>query len=156
MRRSPPARGLHLLPPLGELLAALLLGVQLLHDLRELRVEITHIGIPVGLHDLHGSRGRRPWGATVEVPLYRGLHVGVTEGEGLFAWREDNESDLRAAQGAELARLLEEPSPALREGHLQVALVAHFLHLDLLATLAPRPCNRQALARARVRVWVGA
>lgn len=43
---------------------------------------------------------------------------------------------MRAAEDAELARLLEEPRPAFREGDLLAALVGDLLDLDLLPPFA--------------------
>lgn len=65
-----------------------------------------------------------------------GLDVWVAEGEDFSGGGEDDDPDLHAAEGAELARLLEEPRPPLREGNLEVVLHFDFLDLDLLSTHA--------------------
>jgi len=60
----------------------------------------------------------------------------VAEGEHLLAGGEHHQRHVGSAEGAELTGLLEKATSALGEGDLEVALIAHFLHLDLLAATA--------------------
>jgi len=60
----------------------------------------------------------------------------VTEGEDLLSGGEHNKSDVSSTESAKLTGFLEEPGAALGEGDLEVALFAHFLHLDLLTAAA--------------------
>jgi len=60
----------------------------------------------------------------------------VTEGEDLLSGGEHNESHVSSTESAKLTGFLEQSGTALGEGDLEVALVAHLLHLDLLAATA--------------------
>ena len=63
----------------------------------------------------------------------------MAEGVGLFARGEDQEGAVGAAQRAQLARLLEEASAALREGDLAIGAVLDLLHVHLSPPLALPP-----------------
>jgi len=103
-------------------------------DLSELRVEVTHVGQAVSLDELHGAHVLR-WG-TCEVAVSHGVDVRVTEGEDLLSGGEHNKCHVGSTESAKLTGFLEESGTALGEGDLEVALVAHFLHLDLLTATA--------------------
>jgi len=60
----------------------------------------------------------------------------VAEGEHLLAGGEHHQRHVGSAEGAELTGLLEKTASALGEGDLEITLVAHFLHLNLLTTTA--------------------
>jgi len=130
----PPHLGLGFLVHEIELIGALPLMVKLVVDLSELYVEVMHVGHAVGLDDLHGA-GVRRWGPC-EIAVNDGIHVGVAKGKHLLTRRENNERHVSTTESAKLTGFLEKPVAALGECDLKVALVAHFLHLDLLAATA--------------------
>ena len=146
--RGPPELGYGGLVEAVQLIAALFLGFELVVHLRELCVQLTHVGTAVGLDELHGPRVLRR-GAR-EVAIYDRVHVGVAKGEDFLPWGEHNECHVSATEGAKLTGFLEQPAAALGERDLEVALIAHLLHLDLLATPA-LPCDGHGYGNDRER-----
>lgn len=125
-----------------QLITALLLTIELGRYLGELPDELAQVSAAMSLDELHGGGGLWRRGSR-EVAIHHRVDVGVPKREYLLTRREDDESDLSATECAELAGFLEKPRATLGEGDLQVALVAHLLHLHLLATLAlPRGRRR--------------
>ncbi|WVY98145.1 hypothetical protein V8G54_030296 [Vigna mungo] len=131
---GPPHQLLRLLPQPAQLLPALPLRFQKFVHLSQLLVQVTHVGDAMGIDELHGA------GVLHRCPPQKAVddsvHVGVAEGEHLLSRREHHQRHMGSAEGAELTGLLEKAASALGEGDLEVALIAHFLHLDLLASTA--------------------
>jgi hypothetical protein len=73
----------------------------------------------------------------------------VPEGEGLAGWREDDGRDVGAAEGGQLAGLLEQPCTALGEAHLPRLVALDAPDLDLLP---PRLGRRGAIAALPLHV----
>lgn len=92
-----------------------------------------------------GRRRRR--GGKAEEAVEEEVHGGVAEGEWLAAGGEDDGGGLRAAEDAELRRLLEEARAALREGHLAGVVTLDLPYLDLTAALPPSPAGLHRLRR---------
>lgn len=75
---------------------------------------------------------RARWRVSSDEAFNESLDTRVTKGEDFLPGGEDDDGNLGTAKGAELASFLEEAGATLGEGDLEVALIRHLDHLNLL------------------------
>jgi hypothetical protein len=67
--------------------------------------------------------------------IYDRINIGVTKGKYLSSRRKYNECNIGTTKSAKLASFLEEPTTALRESNLHIAIIRHPFHFNLSTTL---------------------
>nr|GLL17528.1 agamous-like MADS-box protein AGL62 [Ipomoea trifida] len=131
-------------------LAPLLLKLKYGLQARQLHVQLLDPCIPLSLNKLlrrqHPAAGliNRRRVVFSEKPLHHRLHSGVAEGENLVPRRrENNNSNISAAEGGKHTRLLEKSGAALRESDFKTALL-------LLAMAARTGRGRQRIEMVKI------